>query len=125
MNRGKVLPDILGASVYAVACILSYDGMADGVSFPYEPIDTLTTMVDTAAINQSVSGQKKGADRDSRSYLKWLLQNGNQNSTPQRQKAGISTSMPARNRSNPSTHQRSVSQYPGMYAATNSSWGFS
>lgn len=115
MNPGKVLPDVLGASVYAVACILSYDGMVGGVSFPFEPVETLTTMVDTAAINQSVSGQRKRADQDSRSYLKRLLQNGNQNSTPQHQKAGVSTSMPARNRSNPSTHQRSVSQYPIAY----------
>lgn len=100
MNPGKVLPEILGDSVCAVACILSYDGMV-GVSFPYEPIESLTTMVHTAVINQSVSGLKKGADQDSRSYLRWLLHSGHQNFASQHHKAGISTSMPARNRSNP------------------------
>ncbi|CAI9754477.1 unnamed protein product [Fraxinus pennsylvanica] len=53
----KVLPEHLGASLYAIACILSYDGMSE-ISLPLEPVDSLSTMVRTANIGPS-NGRKK------------------------------------------------------------------
>ncbi|KAK4484326.1 hypothetical protein RD792_006903, partial [Penstemon davidsonii] len=47
----KPLPEHLGASLYAIACILSYDGMA-GISLPLEPVDSLATMVSAADISR-------------------------------------------------------------------------
>ncbi|XP_041991533.1 LOW QUALITY PROTEIN: DExH-box ATP-dependent RNA helicase DExH6-like [Salvia splendens] len=60
-----VLPEHLGASLYAIACILSYDGMS-GISLPPEPVDTLTTMVSVADISH-------GRRVPIKSYLKSLL----------------------------------------------------
>ncbi|XP_041993919.1 DExH-box ATP-dependent RNA helicase DExH6-like isoform X2 [Salvia splendens] len=64
-----VLPEHLGASLYAIACILSYDGMS-GISLPPEPVDTLTTMVSVADISH---GRRVPINRPAKSYLKSLL----------------------------------------------------
>ncbi|XP_019193302.1 PREDICTED: DExH-box ATP-dependent RNA helicase DExH6-like [Ipomoea nil] len=66
----KELPEALCASMYAFACILSFDWM-NGISLPCEPIDSLTTMVRSAEISESPSG-KKNAEAN-KNYLKSLM----------------------------------------------------
>nr|GMC48493.1 DExH-box ATP-dependent RNA helicase DExH6-like [Ipomoea batatas] len=66
----RELPETLCASMYAFACILSYDWM-NGISLPCESIDSLTTMVGSAEISESPSG-KKNVEAD-KNYLKSLL----------------------------------------------------
>ncbi|XP_042513629.1 DExH-box ATP-dependent RNA helicase DExH6-like [Macadamia integrifolia] len=53
----EVLPPDLGASVYAIACFLSYDGPS-GISLPSESIESLTLMVNAARINKEAAGKK-------------------------------------------------------------------
>ncbi|KAJ8532620.1 hypothetical protein K7X08_012543 [Anisodus acutangulus] len=60
-HPGKVLPDVLAASIYAMSCILSYNGMA-GISLPLEPMDLLTTMANATEIGQSDPGRNNGMD---------------------------------------------------------------
>lgn len=60
-HPGKVLPEVLAASVNAMACILSYNGMS-GISLPLEPVDSLTTMVSATEIGQSDPGWNNGMD---------------------------------------------------------------
>ncbi|KAI3457677.1 hypothetical protein Pfo_014340 [Paulownia fortunei] len=71
----KVLPEHLGASLYAIACILSYDGMS-GISLPLEPVDSLATMVSAADINQVNHGKKTAVYQPSKNYLKSLMYHG-------------------------------------------------
>lgn len=58
-HPGKVLPEVLAASIYAVACILLYNGMS-GISLPLEPVDSLTTMVSATGIGHSDTGRNNG-----------------------------------------------------------------
>nr|XP_016442949.1 PREDICTED: DExH-box ATP-dependent RNA helicase DExH6-like isoform X1 [Nicotiana tabacum] len=60
-HPGKVLPEILAASIYAMACILSYNGMT-GISLLLEPVDSLTTMVSATEIGQPDRGSYNGMD---------------------------------------------------------------
>lgn len=48
----KVLPPVLGTSVYAIACLLAYDGMM-GISLFKKSVDTLTSMVNNTEIGNS------------------------------------------------------------------------
>ncbi|XP_057792860.1 DExH-box ATP-dependent RNA helicase DExH6 isoform X2 [Salvia miltiorrhiza] len=66
------LPEHLGASLYAIACILSYDGMS-GISLPPEPVDALATMVGAADIGHANRGKKTAINRPSTTYLRSLL----------------------------------------------------
>ncbi|CAI9787125.1 unnamed protein product [Fraxinus pennsylvanica] len=52
----KVLPEHLSASLNAMACILSKDGMSK-ISLPLEPVDSLSTMI-SANIDQSNGATK-------------------------------------------------------------------
>lgn len=105
-NPGKVLPEMLGASLYAIACILSYDGMS-GISLPLEPVDMLTSMVDTTVIGgQSDPGKRKVIGQNSRSFLRSLISPGrSQNATSNSQKVGIRT-LVLGNCSNPPNHHQ-------------------
>ncbi|XP_074309023.1 DExH-box ATP-dependent RNA helicase DExH6 [Silene latifolia] len=53
-NPSSVLPPVLGASVYATACLLAYDGL-NGISSSVESVDTLTTMVNNTEIGKKKS----------------------------------------------------------------------
>ncbi|XP_043699268.1 DExH-box ATP-dependent RNA helicase DExH6-like isoform X2 [Telopea speciosissima] len=53
----EVLDPALGASVYAIACFLSYDGPS-GISLPSESIESLTLMVNAARINKEAAGKE-------------------------------------------------------------------
>lgn len=80
----KVLPPALGASVYAIACILSYDALS-GIPIDLESVDTLTSMVNATGIEKSTSGKQfqppnsGGKRRTGRNfstsdgYLIWLM----------------------------------------------------
>ncbi|XXG68904.1 hypothetical protein AAC387_Pa06g1893 [Persea americana] len=80
----KVLPPSLGASVYAIACILSYDALF-GIPIDLESVDTLTSMVNATGIEKSTSGKQfqppnsGGKRRTGRNfsgsdgYLIWLM----------------------------------------------------
>ncbi|KAG8387134.1 hypothetical protein BUALT_Bualt03G0221700 [Buddleja alternifolia] len=73
-----VLPQHLGASLYATACILSYDGMS-GISLPLEPNDSFDTTVNPADVNQPNQGNKKGTNQPPRgNYLKSLMAHSHQ-----------------------------------------------
>ncbi|XP_051151910.1 DExH-box ATP-dependent RNA helicase DExH6 [Andrographis paniculata] len=72
----KILPEHLGASLHAIACTLSYDGMA-GISLPLE--DSLATMV----IDQP-NNSGKTANHPPRNHLR------HQNNTPHYQRGVVS-----------------------------------
>ncbi|KAK2976169.1 hypothetical protein RJ640_019455, partial [Escallonia rubra] len=55
----EVLPELLGASVDAIACILSYDGLK-GIYSPLESVDSLASMVNATDIGQSEHGRRNG-----------------------------------------------------------------
>ncbi|XP_022863988.1 DExH-box ATP-dependent RNA helicase DExH6-like isoform X1 [Olea europaea var. sylvestris] len=77
----KVLPEHLGASLYAIACVLSYDGMSE-ISLPLETVDSLSTMIRAADIGQS-NGRKKMATNQYPKHYKPLTNHGkHQNSVP-------------------------------------------
>ncbi|XP_077253368.1 DExH-box ATP-dependent RNA helicase DExH6-like [Tasmannia lanceolata] len=83
----KVLPPNLGASLYAIACILSYDGLS-GISLAFDSVDSLTSMVNAAGLGKSaqgkqfrtpISGQRRGmgvAPCNSSGFLRSLMSDG-------------------------------------------------
>ncbi|KAL0362125.1 UNVERIFIED_CONTAM: DExH-box ATP-dependent RNA helicase DExH6 [Sesamum calycinum] len=72
-NPQRVLPKHIAASLHAIACILSYDGMS-GIPLPSEPVDSLATMVSAANISQQANnGNKMVIDQPSKNYLKSLI----------------------------------------------------
>ncbi|KAK9152429.1 hypothetical protein Syun_010738 [Stephania yunnanensis] len=99
-NPRKVLPPALGASVFAIACILSYDGLS-GVPQPSKSVDSLTSMVKAAVINNATPGQQhqsqnsinqKGKDPNHSNIsglLRWLM---NENSYLHDDRPGIKSS---------------------------------
>lgn len=79
----SVLPKNLGASLYAIACILSYDGMF-GISLPSESVDALATRVSATDIGQANHGQKGYKFQPSKKYLISLIShNEHKNHAPQ------------------------------------------
>lgn len=72
-----MLPEHLGASLYAIAGILSCDGML-GVPLPSDSVDSLAKMVSAADIgNESNHGKKVATNEPPPgSYLKSLMYNG-------------------------------------------------
>lgn len=67
----EVLPPMLGASVYAIACILSYDGLS-GISLPLESVDSLASMVNATEIDNTASGRRR-TGQNPNSFLKTLM----------------------------------------------------
>ncbi|GFP96380.1 probable ATP-dependent RNA helicase ythdc2 [Phtheirospermum japonicum] len=69
----KVLPEHLGASLYAIACLLSYDGMS-GIPLPTEPVpvDSLATLVSATDIGQAGNGKTSVINQPPQNYLKSL-----------------------------------------------------
>ncbi|KAK1304527.1 putative pre-mRNA-splicing factor ATP-dependent RNA helicase [Acorus calamus] len=61
-NPRSDLPPALGASMYAIACVLSYDGLS-GVHPALESVDSLTSMVNTTGIDKHAQG-KRGMARN-------------------------------------------------------------
>ena len=78
----EVLPPMLGASVYAIACILSYDGLS-GISLSLESVDSLTSMVNATEIDNSVSGKRR-TGQNPNSFLKALMTHGTRHKSPSR-----------------------------------------
>ncbi|KAG4203115.1 hypothetical protein ERO13_A05G380800v2 [Gossypium hirsutum] len=71
MHPHEVLPPVLGASVYAIACILSYDGLS-GIPTPAESVDSLTSRVRSTDINKSMPVMKDTSPNPSRFLLSLL-----------------------------------------------------
>lgn len=55
----KILPELFGESIYAIASILSYDGRPV-ISAKLESVDSLTSMVSATEIDKSELGRKNG-----------------------------------------------------------------
>ncbi|TYG72697.1 hypothetical protein ES288_D04G042500v1 [Gossypium darwinii] len=71
MHPHEVLPPVLGASVYAIAWILSYDGLS-GIPTPAESVDSLTSRVRSTDINKSMPVMKDTGPNPSRFLLSLL-----------------------------------------------------
>lgn len=100
-NPSSVLPPTLGTSVYAIACLLAYDGMM-GVSLN-ESVETLTSMVHNTEIGNSSAGKKK-ANHVPKSFLTSLInhttpQISNSSSRPARAMGGSSKRRRGNNKS--------------------------
>lgn len=76
----EVLPPMLGASVYAIACILSYDGLS-GISLSLESVDSLTSMVNATEIDNSASGRRR-MGQNPNNFLKTLMSHGTRHKSP-------------------------------------------
>ncbi|GAV60000.1 DEAD domain-containing protein/Helicase_C domain-containing protein/R3H domain-containing protein/HA2 domain-containing protein/OB_NTP_bind domain-containing protein/Ank_2 domain-containing protein [Cephalotus follicularis] len=68
-NSREILPPVLGATVYAIACILSYDGLS-GIRLLAESVDSLTSMVHATEIGDSVLGSRGAGENG---FLKSLM----------------------------------------------------
>ncbi|GLT94049.1 hypothetical protein SLE2022_118120 [Rubroshorea leprosula] len=99
----QVLPQVLGASVYAVACLLSYDGLL-GVLYPAESVESLTSMVLATEIDKSVSG-RRGTFQNPSGFLRSLMSPGAcQDSPVQCQKTKITAPKNASSRTQVVSH---------------------
>ncbi|KAK6116331.1 hypothetical protein DH2020_049958 [Rehmannia glutinosa] len=106
----KILPEHLGASLYATACILSYDGMS-GISLPNGPVDSLATMVSAADIGPT-NNEKKTVPQN---YLKSLMN---------RQNSGHSHSQPSNTTTiGKNQHQKLASESPTVNALETAMYG--
>lgn len=65
------------ASIYAIACILSYDGLS-GISLPAESVDSLTSMVHATELDKSAPGRRRGLGQNQNGFLKSLMSHGAQ-----------------------------------------------
>ncbi|XP_031505555.1 DExH-box ATP-dependent RNA helicase DExH6 isoform X2 [Nymphaea colorata] len=123
----EILPPALGASVYAIACMLAYDGMS-GIDAGLMSVDSLTTMVKTTGIESSsskkhfISEGKKSirshCPSNSLEYLKSLLNADTAvavaacNSTQQLHKSKSTAKLYNGQRHNGSSHKHSKSAGP-------------
>ncbi|XP_021300774.1 DExH-box ATP-dependent RNA helicase DExH6-like isoform X1 [Herrania umbratica] len=57
LHPRQVLTPVLGASIYAIACILSYDGLS-GISTRAESVDSLTLKVRATEIDKPLTGRR-------------------------------------------------------------------
>ncbi|CAI9275397.1 unnamed protein product [Lactuca saligna] len=73
-HPGKDLPELLAASIHAIANVLSYDGLA-GINAPLVSVDSLTSMVRETDIGQPPAGGNKGKSKNSNNFLGSLLYN--------------------------------------------------
>lgn len=73
----EALPPPLEASIHAIVCILSYDGLS-GISFPSEPVDSITFMIQATEIDKSMGGRSRDSPNN---FLRSLMNhNTHQNS---------------------------------------------
>ncbi|KAL6983216.1 DExH-box ATP-dependent RNA helicase DExH6 [Sarracenia purpurea var. burkii] len=86
----KVLSPLLGASMDAIARILSYDGLS-GISLQLETMDSLASLVNATEIDQSTAGRRKRMAQSSNGFLKSLMWGGN---ACQSSPSNYQTSMP-------------------------------
>ncbi|XP_023512682.1 DExH-box ATP-dependent RNA helicase DExH6 isoform X1 [Cucurbita pepo subsp. pepo] len=68
-HPNKILPPVLGASMHALACILSYDGLT-GISL--ESVEMLTSMVDATEISNFVPGRSNETHKKVSSFHRSL-----------------------------------------------------
>lgn len=72
MYPGKDLPELFRASTYAIARILSCDGLS-GIQLPLESVDSLASMVNATEIDQSAPGGREQMGQNSVDFLKSLI----------------------------------------------------
>ncbi|XP_021898474.1 DExH-box ATP-dependent RNA helicase DExH6-like isoform X2 [Carica papaya] len=70
-NPRQDLPPVLGDAIYAVACILSFDGLS-GITFPPDSVESLTSMVNATEIGKPASG-RRGTAQNPNGFLKSLM----------------------------------------------------
>ncbi|XP_030462866.2 DExH-box ATP-dependent RNA helicase DExH6 isoform X1 [Syzygium oleosum] len=88
----EVLPPVLGAYVYATACILSYDGLS-GILSPSGPADSLMSMVNADESDEFVPERRKTGE-----FLRFLMRpDRHHNSTYGSWEAGLSLSTEKQN----------------------------
>ncbi|KAK3183357.1 hypothetical protein Dsin_030643 [Dipteronia sinensis] len=68
----NILPPALGASMSAMACILSYDGLS-GILLPAGSMDSLTSMIQATEIDKSMPGRDRGMGQNKSSFLMSLM----------------------------------------------------
>ncbi|KAI9178233.1 hypothetical protein LWI28_024187 [Acer negundo] len=68
----NILPPALGASMSAMACILSYDGLS-GILLPAGSVDSLTSMIQATEIDKSMPGRDRGMDQNTKGFLRSLM----------------------------------------------------
>ncbi|XVF60717.1 hypothetical protein PTKIN_Ptkin08bG0070700 [Pterospermum kingtungense] len=100
MHPREVLPPVLGASIYAIACILSYDGLP-GISTQAASVDSLTEMVGATKINKPVPERTAMDPNPSRFLLS--LMNRSPFDTSNYQKAKVPAIEAVANRIEPSS----------------------
>ncbi|KAK9076312.1 hypothetical protein SSX86_004646 [Deinandra increscens subsp. villosa] len=81
-HPGKDLPELLAASIHAIANVLSYDGLS-GIVGPLESVDFLTSMIRETDIGQP------GAVRGSNNFLRSLLSSNGSQHYPQKHGVGF------------------------------------
>ncbi|KDP25957.1 hypothetical protein JCGZ_22947 [Jatropha curcas] len=76
----KTLPPALEASMYAIASVLSYDGLS-GIPLPLESVDSLTSMVYATGIDNS-PGRREAMNQGPSNFLKSLMSHGARQPAP-------------------------------------------
>ncbi|GMH15707.1 hypothetical protein Nepgr_017548 [Nepenthes gracilis] len=69
------LPPALAASVYAIACLLVYDGFS-GISLPLGSVDIPASMMNATVLERSLGEKKKRMDQAPNVFLRSLLNHG-------------------------------------------------
>jgi ATP-dependent RNA helicase DHX36 len=78
-----MLPPVLGASMHAMAYILSLDGLS-GISVPIEAVDRLTSMVNATEIDMSAQERRKGMVQNSNGFPRSHMSHGTHQQSPSR-----------------------------------------
>ena len=68
----NILPPALGASMSAMAFILSYDGLS-GILLPAGSVDSLTSMIQATEIDKSMPGRDRGMGQNAKGFLRSLM----------------------------------------------------
>lgn len=98
------LPQALGASVYAIACVLSYDGLS-GVTWPAESMESLSSMVSATEITPPAP-RRQGTSQNPSGYLRSFTSHGTfQDSPGQYQKTKVAAAKVASNAVGTSQYQ--------------------
>lgn len=91
----KILPENFGASMYAIASVLSYDGRS-GISETLDSVDKLTSMVSATEFGEAEHGSNKKI-RQPNSFLNSLVRPHNNAALYYNGKASASRGMVNRN----------------------------
>ncbi|KAB8472942.1 hypothetical protein FH972_025307 [Carpinus fangiana] len=100
-----MLPPVLGASMHAMAYILSLDGLS-GISVPIEAVDRLTSMVNATEIDKSAQGRREGMVQNSNGFPRPLMSHGTHQQSPScHRHTRLPAPMGTTSLGNPSSHK--------------------